>query len=331
MYAGTNRRSHALAFTLAVALGAGCSTVPRETSGSGGQGQGEGEGEGGAAPATGGSAGGSSLGGTGGQGNGPPGTGGGSGGATAADDAGVGAPDGPGAPDDPGAGVSDPGNEGDGNVMMTGPYDYPAEATLQPGVTAGKLIDVPIAGKIFAGRTVQVYVPSGYVDKTPAPFLVLQDGPAYVTRFKLPTVLDNLIAKKQLPLMLAIFVPNGGGKRSVEYDTLSDAYVRFVLEEVLPAVEAMDAGEADHRSAGAAPAATARRDCRLHHGVTAPRSVPPHPHPQRQLRQHPRRRQVPRPRHRRAEEAAARVPVGGHEGQRGPPGGNAGTRTWPLR
>jgi enterochelin esterase-like enzyme len=53
-------------------------------------------------------------------------------------------------------------------------------------------------------------------------------------------VLDNMIAKKQLPLMLAIFVPNGGAaKRSIEYDTLSDAYVRFVLEEILRAVEAM--------------------------------------------------------------------------------------------
>jgi enterochelin esterase family protein len=137
------------------------------------------------------------------------------------------------------AGATDPGSDGDGDVTMTGPYDYPPEATLMPGVTAGKLIDVPVTGKIFASRTVQVYVPSGYVEKSPAPFLVLQDGPGYVTRFKLPTVLDNLIAKKQLPVMLAIFVPNGGAaKRSIEYDTLSDAYVRFVLEEILPAVEA---------------------------------------------------------------------------------------------
>ena len=135
--------------------------------------------------------------------------------------------------------MTDPGSEGDGNVMMTGPYDYPPEATLQAGVTAGKLVDVPIVSKVFAGgnRTVQVYIPNGYVEKTPAPFMVLQDGPSYVSRFKLPVVLDNMIAKKQLPLMLAIFVPNGGGRRSVEYDTLSDAYVRFVLEDVLPAVE----------------------------------------------------------------------------------------------
>ena len=123
---------------------------------------------------------------------------------------------------------------------MNGPYNPPPEATLQPGVTAGKLMDVAVTAKVFPGanRTVQVYIPAGYVERTPAPFMVLQDGPSYVTRFKLPTVLDNMIAKKQLPPMLAIFVPNAGGRRSVEYDTLSDAYVRFVLEDVLPAVEA---------------------------------------------------------------------------------------------
>ena len=136
--------------------------------------------------------------------------------------------------------VTDPGTEGDGNITMNGPYNPPPEATLQPGVTAGKLMDVAVTAKVFPGanRTVQVYIPAGYVERTPAPFMVLQDGPSYVTRFKLPTVLDNMIASKQLPQMLAIFVPNAGGRRSVEYDTLSDAYVRFVLEDVLPAVEA---------------------------------------------------------------------------------------------
>ena len=106
-------------------------------------------------------------------------------------------------------------------------------------MTAGKLADVAIESKVFPGgnRTVQVYIPAGYVEGTAAPFIVLQDGPSYIKNFKLNTVLDNMIAKKELPLMLAIFVPNGGGRRSVEYDTISDAYVRFVLEDVLPTVE----------------------------------------------------------------------------------------------
>ena len=261
MYPATPRTSSfrhpALVAALALAVEVGCtpaaSETPSSTAGSGGSsGSGSSGGQAGTAPdratggngatASGGSAGSNASGGagdSGGSADATPSGSGGSGSEPAAPDAGSTAETG--SPAVPGTGtVTDPGSEGDGNVMMTGPYDYPPEATLQAGVTAGKLIDVPVAGKIFAGRTVQVYVPNGYVDKTPAPFIVLQDGPSYVTRFKLPTVLDNMIAKKQLPLMLAIFVPNGGAaKRSIEYDTLSDAYVRFVLEEILPAVEAM--------------------------------------------------------------------------------------------
>jgi enterochelin esterase family protein len=249
-------RFPALGFVLALAVGVGCTPGATETPPPSSGSTGSSGGTSGTAPdrATGGSSGATASGGSGGTsssgGTGPSGsdTGDSGGGAPAGSGGGSGDPMAPdagaasetGTPSAPAGTVADPGSEGDGNVTMTGPYDYPPEATLQPGVTAGKLIDVPVVGKIFAGRTVQVYVPNGYVDKTPAPFIVLQDGPSYVTRFKLPTVLDNMIAKKQLPLMLAIFVPNGGAaKRSVEYDTLSDAYVRFVLEEILPAVEAM--------------------------------------------------------------------------------------------
>jgi enterochelin esterase family protein len=140
-------------------------------------------------------------------------------------------------PDAPAA--ADPGKEGDGNFTINGPYQLPPEATLAPGVTAGKMTSVMVVSKIFPGhdRTLTVYSPASYVAGTPAPFMVIQDGPSYINNFKLNVVLDNMIAKKQLPAMICIFVPNGGGNRSFEYDSLTDLYVRFVLEEVLPAVE----------------------------------------------------------------------------------------------
>jgi len=196
------------------------------TAGSGGSGGG---GETGASPQSGAGGGGATGGSAGGSTGGTPAADG----RTAADTAG-----GADVPTSSGT-VTDPGTAGDGDVTMTGPYNYPPEATMQPGVTAGKLVDVPVQATVFPGanRAVQVYIPNGYVAGQPAPFMVLQDGPSYVSRFKLPIVLDNMIAKQQLPLMLAIFVPNAGARRSVEYDTLSDAYVRFVLEDVLPAVE----------------------------------------------------------------------------------------------
>jgi enterochelin esterase family protein len=70
--------------------------------------------------------------------------------------------------------------------------------------------------------------------------MVFQDGASY--RTWVPTVLDNLIARGDMPVTVAIFVQPGlfaGGRsnRSAEYDTLSDTYARFLLEEILPHVE----------------------------------------------------------------------------------------------
>jgi enterochelin esterase family protein len=133
--------------------------------------------------------------------------------------------------------VTDPGKEGDGDTTLQPPYNAPPEATLGPGVTAGKMQPLMIDSKLLAPRMVTVYSPASYVANTPAPFMVMQDGPAYINTFKLNVVLDNMIFKKQLPAMIVIFVPNGGGQRSFEYDSLTDLYTRYVLEEVLPTVE----------------------------------------------------------------------------------------------
>jgi enterochelin esterase-like enzyme len=88
-------------------------------------------------------------------------------------------------------------------------------------------------------RHVTVYVPAQYVPGTVAPFIVGADGPDHL----LFTVLDNLIAERKLPPMIAVSIQNGGGdaqgsERGLEYDTLSPRYAEFVEHEVLPLVEA---------------------------------------------------------------------------------------------
>ena len=55
-------------------------------------------------------------------------------------------------------------------------------------------------------------------------------------------VFDNLIHKGDMPVTSAVFInpgvfADGRRNRSVEYDTLSDSYARFLLEEILPEVE----------------------------------------------------------------------------------------------
>lgn len=87
-------------------------------------------------------------------------------------------------------------------------------------------------------RRVAVYVPKQYVPGTVAPFIVGADGPDRM----LFTALDNLIAEKRVPVMIAISIGNGSGdaqgsQRGLEYDTMSGKYAEFVETEVLPLVE----------------------------------------------------------------------------------------------
>jgi len=87
-------------------------------------------------------------------------------------------------------------------------------------------------------RKVSVYVPKQYVPGTAAPFIVGADGPDKL----LFATLDNLIAQKKVPAMIAISIGNGSGdaqgsQRGLEYDTMSGRYAEFVETEVLPLVE----------------------------------------------------------------------------------------------
>jgi enterochelin esterase family protein len=124
-------------------------------------------------------------------------------------------------------------------------YADPAELAEKPGVPKGKLIkQEPWKSQIFPNtkRDWWVYVPAQYKDDHPVCVMVFQDGGGYIGF--VPTVLDNLIAAGQMPVTVGVFINPGSGRgeegrgqRSVEYDTLSDRYARFLLEEILPEVE----------------------------------------------------------------------------------------------
>jgi enterochelin esterase family protein len=90
-----------------------------------------------------------------------------------------------------------------------------------------------------------IYVPAQYDSKTPAALMVYQDGQGHINReggSKTLNVLDNLIYKKQIPVMIAVFVqPGKAGERqmrSIEYDTVDDRYARFLRDEILAEVGA---------------------------------------------------------------------------------------------
>ena len=133
--------------------------------------------------------------------------------------------------------------------------------------TAARADDPPVGeitkhtfadSKIFPGTTRDfwLYVPKQYDGKTPACLWVNQDGPQYGaiklnkerTEAAGPGVFDELIHTKDMPVTIGVFVTPGvvpatsadalpRYNRSLEYDGLGDAYARFLIEELLPAVE----------------------------------------------------------------------------------------------
>jgi hypothetical protein len=79
-------------------------------------------------------------------------------------------------------------------------------------------------------RTITVYVPAQYRKGTKAPLIVTHDGPKLgEPDTTLPRILDNLIAQKRVPPLVAVMIQNGGGdaqgsERGLEYDTMSGKF-----------------------------------------------------------------------------------------------------------
>jgi enterochelin esterase family protein len=137
-------------------------------------------------------------------------------------------------------------------------YELGPDSQRQEGVPQGKVTKHQwTESKIFPGtvRDYWVYVPAQYDAAKPACVMVFQDGHNYVGedgQFRVPVVFDNLIHQGDMPVTIGVFVNPGhkpdpktaappqnrwrANNRSFEYDTLSDQYARFLLEEILPAV-----------------------------------------------------------------------------------------------
>jgi enterochelin esterase-like enzyme len=122
-------------------------------------------------------------------------------------------------------------------------YETPADAREQTGVPKGTVKQMAAwESRIFAGtkRDWWIYVPAQYKPEAPAAVMVFQDGAG--AKDFVPVVFDNLIAKGHMPVTVGIFIQpgvfgDGRSNRSFEYDTLSDQYARFLLEEILPETE----------------------------------------------------------------------------------------------
>jgi enterochelin esterase-like enzyme len=124
---------------------------------------------------------------------------------------------------------------------------YNPDSYAKPGVPKGKLSDrMQITSKLYPGATANywVYASPGVDPAVPAPLMVWQDGQNLVTEYaglRLLTVTENLVAQKLIPPMVHVMIQPAtaptGSLRAIQYDTVSDKFGRFLMEEVLPEIE----------------------------------------------------------------------------------------------
>jgi enterochelin esterase family protein len=120
---------------------------------------------------------------------------------------------------------------------VRGPFTLPSEA--YPGTQ----------------HTYWVYVPAQYDPGVAASLMIFNDGQAFKNMdgdLRAPNVLDNLIYRREIPVMLAVFInpgrrpdqpeptPQEWGDRTTnrptEYNSLDDKYARVIVNELMPAL-----------------------------------------------------------------------------------------------
>jgi enterochelin esterase family protein len=138
-------------------------------------------------------------------------------------------------------------------------YQLGPDSLPQEGVPTGKLEGPEVLPcEVFPGtqHTYWIYVPAQYDPAVPASLMVFQDGQAFKEEqgpLRAQNVLDNLIFRREIPVMIAVFINPGrrpdqpeptldnwgdrNTNRPTEYNSLDDRYARVIIDELLPALK----------------------------------------------------------------------------------------------
>ena len=145
--------------------------------------------------------------------------------------------------------------------MPSGPnpdsqYRLGPDSLPQEGVPKGELRGpYTLPSKVYPGtqHTYWVYVPAQYDPAVPTALMVYQDGQAFKNEngdIRAQNVMDNLIYRREIPVMIGVFInpgrtpeqpeptPQNWGDRTTnrptEYNTPDDKYARVITEELMP-------------------------------------------------------------------------------------------------
>ena len=137
-------------------------------------------------------------------------------------------------------------------------YRLGPDSLPQEGVPKGEIrgpYTLPSNAYPGTQHTYWVYVPAQYDSAVPAALMVYQDGQAFKDEngdMRAQNVMDNLIYRREIPVMIGVFInpgrtpeqpeptPQNWGdsttNRPTEYNTLDDKYARVITEELMPAL-----------------------------------------------------------------------------------------------
>jgi enterochelin esterase-like enzyme len=137
-------------------------------------------------------------------------------------------------------------------------YKLGPDSMPQDGVPKGEIRGpFKIDSKAYPGtfHTYWVYVPAQYDASVPASLMIFNDGQAYMAPtgdVRANNVMDNLIYRREIPVMIGVFINPGhtpeqpeptlaewGDRttnRPTEYNTLDDRYARVIVDELMPAL-----------------------------------------------------------------------------------------------
>jgi enterochelin esterase-like enzyme len=138
-------------------------------------------------------------------------------------------------------------------------YRLGPDSQPQEGVPKGEIRGpFTLPCEVYPGtqHTYWVYVPAQYDPKDPAALMVFNDGQAFKDEkgdMRAQHVMDNLIYRREIPVMLGVFINPGrrpdqpeptlrdwgdrNTNRPTEYNSLDDRYARVITEELLPALK----------------------------------------------------------------------------------------------
>jgi enterochelin esterase family protein len=135
-------------------------------------------------------------------------------------------------------------------------YHLGPDSLPQEGVPKGEIrgpYGLPSQAYPGTQHTYWVYVPAQYDPAVPASLMIFQDGQAFMNPeadIRAQNVMDNLIYRREIPVMIGVFINPGrrpdqpeptlrewGDRttnRPTEYNTLDDKYARVIVDELMP-------------------------------------------------------------------------------------------------